>query len=229
MQGHCRETHIKRYWLPSTIKGPFWWVVCQLLRAFNRLQTIYISTSSWHRRLIYFAAFSLLPEDKESSSIDKTESVWQNWSRSDAFIYSTVQHSCGLMRAANQILRRKSHTRPPLFPSLLISAALRHIMTSRTMVKGFLWIDVVLGTALHGWGGGDGAQCTKKTDFLPKLGDICVKPTICASLLSIFFPCGGSSAARVSKLSSALSAVFFLTSWSKNKCSCSRQGKERCF
>lgn len=165
MQRCCRETHIKHYWLPSTIKGPFCWVVCQLLRAFNRLQTIYISTSSWHRRLIYFAAFSLLPEDKESSSIDETESVWQNWSRSDAFIYSTVRRSCGLMRAANQILRRKSHTRPPLFPSLLISAAPRHIMTSRTIVKGFRWIDVVLGFALHERRGG-GDVLKRQTSFL---------------------------------------------------------------
>lgn len=59
------------------------------------------------------------------------------------------------------------------------------------------------------WAKGGGGWGTKKTDFLPKLGDICVKPTICASLLSIFSPCGGFSSARVSKLSSALSAVFF--------------------
>lgn len=67
VQTYCREMHIKRYWLPSTIKGPFCWVVCQLLRAFIRLQTFTSQQAHGADGSFIWQRFHFFPKTKKAA------------------------------------------------------------------------------------------------------------------------------------------------------------------
>lgn len=119
VQRWCRVTCIKRYWLPSTIKKCFSWVVCQLPRACLIVSKPFTSQQApGADRLIYLRAFVSFQRQWKQHRFKKRKKICfgKNVSLSDAFIQFTVWCSCGLARTANQMWWRKSHTRPPLFP-----------------------------------------------------------------------------------------------------------------